>query len=164
VYDITNPDEPVWIDAGESPSTTGAHLFTYGNTLFSLDSSYLIVYDLSTQVPTLTTIIPITALGWSLNNGVLYVNPSDEVDLITSNTLIDVYDMTTGDPVHNRYTLPNPSNISTQGIGIAGNGNTLYVSWVQDINNTLTLTIATYDISQSSPTDVVYCCRFEQPI
>jgi hypothetical protein len=44
VYDITNPDQPLWIDAGEAASNAPANLFTYGSTLFSVDSLDLVVY------------------------------------------------------------------------------------------------------------------------
>ncbi len=51
VYDISNPDQPVWIDASESASSYPADLFVYGNTLISLDSNYLVLYSLTSQVP-----------------------------------------------------------------------------------------------------------------
>jgi hypothetical protein len=153
VYDISNPDEPVWIDAGEAANNYGADLVVYGNTLISLDSNYLIAYSLASQVPAVTAMVPITApWGWTMNNGVLYVLPFLSPDTVLKTNPIDLYDVSTGTPVHTHYELPNPSNgVVGQLWGISGNGNIVYVSGFEDINNTPTFTIATYDISQSPP-------------
>jgi len=76
VYDITNPDQPIWIDAVESATNSSATLFASGNTLFSIDSDNLVVYSLTTQVPALTSITPIASpFQWTLNAGVFYVLP-----------------------------------------------------------------------------------------
>jgi len=154
VYDISNPDQPVWIDAGESATNYPANLFVSGNTLFSIDSNYLVVYSLASQVPTVTEIVPITEpLRWAQSNGVLYVLPFLIPDKIYATNPIDVYDVSTGTLVHNHYDLPNPANgVVGQLWGISGNGNIVYVAGLEDINNTPTFTIATYDISKSPPT------------
>jgi len=152
VYDISNPDQPVWIDAVEAASNTPANLFAYGNTLFSLDLSNLIVYSLTTQVPTLTEIVPIAEpWQWTFNNGVLYVIRSVSTNDIPPTLPIDLYNVSTGTVVHNQYDLPAPSSCGFVVCGIAGNGNIVYVSWLVDVNNTPTFTIGTYDISQSPP-------------
>jgi hypothetical protein len=153
VYDITNPDQPVWIDAGEARNNAPANLFTYGNTLFSVGSEDLVVYSLTTQVPTLTQVIPITNAPWesSLNNGIFYFDYSNIGTSIFASLPIDVYDMTTGTAIHTHYDLPAPASGAGQVYGISGNGNTIYVSWFEDINNTPTYTVATYDTAQSPP-------------
>ena len=154
VYDISNPDQPVWIDAGESATNYTASLFAYGNTLFSIDSNYLVVYSIASQVPSLTAMIPIASpFQWTLNNGVLYVIPYPNPNEALSTTMpVDLYDMTTGIPVHHHYELPNPpgGNIG-QPWGISGNGNIVYVAAEVDNDNTSTFTIATYDVSQPPP-------------
>ncbi|MGA2979868.1 MAG: PQQ-binding-like beta-propeller repeat protein [Terriglobales bacterium] len=151
VYDISNPDQPVWIDAGEAANNYPADLFAYGNTLFSLDSNDLVVYSLMTQVPTLTAIVPIAQpWAWTLNNGVLYVLPYIPPEVQTSYA-IDLYDMTTGTAVHNHYDIPYPSTDIGELVGISGTGNILYLSGFLIVNNTQTFTIATYDLSQSPP-------------
>ena len=152
VYDISNPDQPVWIDAGEPATNSYPNdLFAYGNTLLSMDSSYLGVYSLTSQVPALTALLPISPWQWTMNNGVLYVLPN--LSQYASSTMpIDLYDITTGTMVHNHYELPNPSSGSVGQLwGISGNANIVYVLGTDDINNTPTFTIATYDISQSPP-------------
>jgi len=151
VYDISNPDQPVWIDAGESASNYPADLFAYGNMLFSIDTNYLVVYSLSSQVPSLTEIVPLSQpWAWTFNNGILYVLPGGALGEIETSFAIDLYDMSTGTPVHNHYNIPNPPNVGEL-FGISGAGSTLYVSWFVDVDNTPTFTIATYDLSQSPP-------------
>ncbi len=152
VYDITDPDQPVWIDAGEAASNAPANLFTYGSTLFSVDSEDLVVYNLTSQVPTVTAIVPIaTPWQWAFNDGVLYaiqyVNPDD----ISPTLPVDLYNMSTGTIVHNHYELPAPYSCGYVVCGISGTGNIVYVSWETDVGNTLTYTVATYDVSQSPP-------------
>jgi hypothetical protein len=154
VYDITNPDQPVWIDAGEAASNAPANLFTYGNTLFSIDSEDLVAYSLATQVPTLTQVIPLTTAPWesSLHNGIFYLDYSNLYISGSAPLPVDVYDMTPGTPIHTHYDLPVPASGAGEVFGVSGNGNTIYVSWLEDINNTPTYTVATYDVSQSPPT------------
>jgi hypothetical protein len=152
VYDISNPDQPVWIDSGEAANNYPADLFAYGNTLFSLDSNDLVVYSLTTQVPALREIVPIPEpFAWTLNSGVLYVLPYIPPGETPTTMPIDLYDMTTGTAVHSHYELPNTPSGVGQLWGISGNGNTIYISGLTDVDNTPTFTIATYDISHSPP-------------
>jgi hypothetical protein len=153
VYDITNPDQPVWIDAGEAASNAPANLFTYGSTLFSVDSVDLVVYSLMTQVPTLTQVTPLTnsPQEWSLNNGMLYLDYGNLGSSGSAPLPVDVYNMTTGNAINTHYDLPAPTSGAGEVYGVSGNGNTIYVSWFEDINNTPTYTVATYDVSQSPP-------------
>jgi hypothetical protein len=153
VYDISNPDQPVWIDAGEAASNAPADLFAYGNTLISFDPADLIVYSLTSQVPAVTAVVPVARpFQWTMNNGVLYVLPYLTPDIILPTMPIDLYDVSTGTLVHTHYELPNPSS-GALGVlqSITGNGNIVYVSAFSEINNTPTFTIATYDVSQSPP-------------
>lgn len=153
VFDISNPDQPVWIDASEPPINAPATLFTYGNTLISLDFNNLVMYSLTSQVPAVTAILPIAPpFASTMNNGVLYVLPMPNPNVVLTTTPIDLYDVSTGTPVHTHYDLPNPSSGDVGALsGISGNGNIVYVTGEQDVNNTPTFTIATYDISQSPP-------------
>jgi hypothetical protein len=153
VYDISNPDQPVWIDAGEAANNYPADLFVYGNTLISLDSNYLITYSLTSQVPAVTAILPIAQpFQWTMNNGVLYVLPLLNPNVVLTTMPIDLYDVSTGTPVHTHYELPNPSSGIVGGLwGITGNGRIVYVTGEETVNNTTTFTVATYDISQSPP-------------
>ena len=152
VYDISNPDEPVWINAVEAANNSPANLFVYGNTLISLDLNYLIVYSLTSQVPSVTAIVPIAQpWQWTFNNGALYVIDSVSTNDIPPTLPTDVYSMTTGTVVHNHYDLPAPSSCGFVVCGISGNGNIVYISWLTDPDNTITFTIGTYDISQSPP-------------
>ncbi len=153
VYDISNPDEPVWIDAGEAATNSPNALFAYGNTLVSFDGNYLVVYSLASQVPALTQLLPIPSapFQWTMRNGVLYVLPYLDPDIELTAMPIDLYDVSTGTAVHNRYELPYPPNNMGELWGISGNGNIVYVVGEVNDNNTPTFTIATYDISQSPP-------------
>ncbi|MGO9445279.1 MAG: PQQ-binding-like beta-propeller repeat protein [Thiobacillaceae bacterium] len=155
VYDISNPDQPVWINAVEAASNYPADLFTYGNTLISLDSNYLIVYSLTSRVPAVTEILPVAQpWQWTMNNGVLYVLDYVPPDVIPPTLPIDLYNMSTGTLVHNHYDLPAPSSCGFVVCGISGNGNIVYISWLTDSDNTITFTIGTYDISQSPPSQL----------
>jgi hypothetical protein len=153
VYDISNPEQPVWIDAGEAANNYPADLFVYGNALISLDTYDLITYSLTSQVPAVTAILPIAPpFQWTMNNAVLYVLPELNPDEVLPTNPVDLYDVSTGTPVHTHYELPNPrGGFVGQLWGITGNGNVVYISGLEDINNTPTFTIATYDISQSPP-------------
>jgi len=152
VYDISNPDQPVWIDAGESATNYPAILFAYENTLVSIDSNYLVAYSLTSQVPTLTAMFPIPSpYQWTMNNGVVYVIPQLNPNVVQTTLPIDLYDMSTGTVVHSHYELPETSGYFGGLVGISGNGNIVYVSEFQDVDNTPTFTIATFDISQSPP-------------
>jgi len=152
VYDISNPDQPVWIDAVEAANNEAADLFVFGNALFSIDSTDLVVYSLASQPPVVTEIVPIeTPFNWTLNNGVLYVLPFIQPGPTPTTMPIDLYDMSTGVAVHSHYELPNTAGGVGQLWGISGKGNIVYVSGLIDIDNTPTFTIATYDISQSPP-------------
>jgi len=149
VFDITNPDQPVWLDAGESANNSSLQISAYGNTLFSLGTGYLDTYSLNTQVPTLTAITPIPNLAsWSFNNGVLYVVESQPYGITTMP--VDTYTMNNGAAVHNHYDLPQTSNITALQT-IAVNGNFLYGATSINSNNNPEFTILTYDISQSPP-------------
>ena len=147
IYDISDPDQPAWIDAVESPS--GGSLFTYGNALFSLGSDDLVVYSLQSQVPTVMQILPIpTPSQWTQNGPLLYVIPSIPGQTPPTQP-IDVYDLSTGTAVHRHYELPGGS---TGGLGgISGNGNIVYLSREETPDNIPQFNIATYDISQSPP-------------
>lgn len=153
VYDISNPDQPVWIDAGEPAINAPATLFTYGNTLISLDSNNLVTYSLTYQVPAVTAILPIAEpWEWTMNNGVLYVIPIFNPNVVLTTMPIDLYDVSTGTPIHTHYDLPTPSGgLVGQLSGISGNGNIVYVAGDENVNNTNIFTIATYDVSQSPP-------------
>ncbi|MGD0467521.1 MAG: hypothetical protein ABSA54_04020 [Terriglobales bacterium] len=154
VYDITNPDAPLWIDAGESATNSPAQLYSYGNTLFSLDLSNLVVYSLATQVPTLTEIVPVPSSNNStFNNGVLYLATGAPVTNNPTSVPVDVFDFTNGNPVHTSYTLPEPSQGGVNDfVDVSGNQNTIYACWLGSVNNTPMLFISTYDISQSPAT------------
>jgi len=152
VYDITNPDAPVWIDAGESATNSYAQLYTYGNILFSLDSNYIAVYSLTTQVPTLTEIIPVPGFNNpTFSDGVLYLQTEAPATNNATTVPIETFDFTNGSPVHNQYVLPEPSG-GGQFAGVVGNQSTVFACWLTEIDNSLMLFIATYDVSQSPPT------------
>ena len=151
VYDITNPDQPVWIDAVEAAAP--GNLFVYGSNLFSINSGEIIVYSLTTQVPTLTQAIPLPAISWvsSLHNGIFYFDYSNSATSVFAPLPIDVYNTTTGTAIHTHYDLPAPASGAGQVYGVSGNGNTIYVSWLDDSNGTPTYIVATYNASQSPP-------------
>jgi hypothetical protein len=150
VYDITNPDQPVWIDAGEAAANVG-QIFAYGDTLFGVgfEPNTLTTYSLITQIPTLTAITSLPSFaGTSFNNGVLYVVDT-QLNGITTMP-VDTYTTNAGTAVHNHYDLPQPdTDVTLQ--SLAGSGNILYGSYSIDSNNNPQFKIVAYDISQSPP-------------
>jgi hypothetical protein len=154
VYDISNPDQPMWIDAIESPTNPqvdyDSHLFVHGSLLFSIDTNFLVTYNLKTPLPTVTGITPIASGNWSYDNGVLYVVPSKVIFQTTQTLPLDVYDFTSGTLVYKHYELPQAPGGSQLGFP-AGKGNIVYGVTGWNINNVMTYTIPAYDISQSPP-------------
>jgi hypothetical protein len=159
IYDVSNPDQPLWINAVEAVGYP-TDMLAYGNTLLSFsvygaNSPNLVVYSLTTQVPAVTAIIPIPApWEWTFSNGVLYVIPFVNPNDVPPTLPIDLYDLTTGTVVHSHYELPAPSTCGFSSCGITGNGNIIYVSWEVDSDNAINFTIGTYDISQSPPSQL----------
>jgi hypothetical protein len=153
VYDMSNPDQPVWIDAVESANNLPSILFISGNNLFGLDPSKITVYSLQGPVPSLTGIVPISA-PWTttVNDGMIYAFPV-VFPFPPTSFPIDIYDVHTGTIVRNHYDLPTPPDDQPAELwGISGRGKNVYISWVNDININPRLTIATYDVSTSPPT------------
>jgi hypothetical protein len=149
VYDISNPDQPVWIDSVESATNSAPQdLFVYGSVLFTLDSKTISAYSLTTQPPSIVGTFPIAAAPsiWTFNNGVLYVISG--VYGISATTPIDLYDLTSGAPIHKHYELP----IEEGSAAISGSGNIVYISTqLTGANNTPSFSISTFDVSQSPP-------------
>jgi hypothetical protein len=149
VYDISNPDQPVWIDSVESATNSPpSDLFVYGNALFTLDTTTISTYSLTTQPPSLVGIlhIPAAEFHWNFNNGVVYVVPY--VYGSSATTPIDLYDLTSGAPIHKHYELPTAEGA----MGIAGAGNIVYISsQLTGANDTPSFSISAFDVSQSPP-------------
>ena len=153
VYDMSNPDQPVWIDAVESANNSPATLFISGNNLFGLDPNEITVYSLQGPTPSLTALVPISA-PWTatVNDGMIYIFPV-VFPFPPTSFPIDIYDVHSGTIVRNHYDLPTPPDDQPAQLwGISGRGKNVYISWVNDININPRLTIATYDISTSPPT------------
>jgi len=147
VYDISNPDQPVWIDSVEATNSS-SDLFVYGNTLFTLASSTISAYSLTTQPPSLVGTFPIPTAPpvWTFNNGVAYVAPY--VYGVSATTPIDLYDLTSGTPLHKHYELPTAEGATA----IAGGGNIVYISnQLTDAHDNPSFSISTFDVSQSPP-------------
>jgi len=148
VYDISNPDQPVWVDSVEAATNSPpSDLFVYGNALFILDSSTISSYSLTTQPPSFvgTFPIPTAPFVWTFNSGVLYV--VSNVYGVSPTTPIDLYDLTSGTPIHKHYELPTPEGATA----ISGGGNIVYISNQTDANDSTSFSISTFDVSQSPP-------------
>ena len=149
VYDISDPDHPVWLDATEAINKQAASLFVSGNSLFELDSQQLAVFSLQSNVPAPISTIPISVpLFWSINNGVVYYITSVDTQKIS----VDVIDVHTGTAVRNHYDLPEPvDDPPIQAWGATGVDHYVYVSWLNPPPDS-GFSVATYDISTSPPT------------
>ena len=153
VYDVSNPDQPVWVGAVEAAVDPPDQLFVNGNNLWDIGYSRIALYNLQGSLPVFMGVSPLAVpyVDWvTVNGSVAYVLPSLEPGFTIP---VDVYDMSSGSVAHNHYELPFPSDDAPLTIeNVTGVGNTLYASWVNQPGATLSFTIATYDLSTSPPT------------
>ena len=105
-------------------------------------------YSLTTQPPSLVGTFPIPTAPpvWTFNNGVAYVAPY--VYGVSATTPIDLYDLTSGTPIHKHYELPTAAGAQA----IAGVGNIVYTAnQLTDGSGNTSFSISTFDVSQSPP-------------
>jgi len=152
VYDVTNPDQPVWLDAVESVRDSGVQeMFVYGGNLIELTTDRIDVYSLQGQAPSLTSVFSYpTTFHQTVNNGIVYALPTFSV---TTEIPVDLYDVSSGAVAHRHYDLPTPPDNEPAFVySISGTGNTVYISWLNASGSSSEFTVAAYDISQSPPT------------
>lgn len=151
VYDVTTPDQPVWLDAVESVRDSPVQqMFVQGDNLIELTTDRIDVYSLAGLLPSPTSVFSYpTPYRQTVNNGIVYSLPTFEV---TTEIPVDLYDVSSGAVVHSHYELPTPPD-NEPGLmySISGTGNTVYVSWLNADESNSKFTVAAYDISQSPP-------------
>jgi len=152
VYDVTNPDEPVWLDAIESARDNPVQeMFVYAGNLIELTTDRIDIYGLQGPVPSINSIFTYpTPFHQTVNNGIVYGLPTFSV---TTEIPVDLYDVSSGSVVHTHYELPTPPDNQPAFVySISGTGKIVYVSWLNAIGSSSKFTVAAYDISQSPPT------------
>ncbi len=102
VFDITNPDAPVWIGAVESPVSWGP-LYTWGSLLYELPNydKTLAVYDVSSGFPQLLRVIPLpdirhNADDLSFREGRFVAFSHDQWEVTGTSDSLTVMDVSTG--------------------------------------------------------------------
>src|SRR5205807_1038029 len=156
VYDISDPTNPVWLDATESMSSTpyllsssGQYVFSVDITSLSLQPSRIAVYDVQSIPTKLVSFLnaPDLTLPFD-NNGIIYARPFS-LNPINPPGLVYMFDVRSGTIIQSQADLPLPSD-ATAGlppVQVMGAGNTVYGLFATSSGTTL----ATYDISVSPP-------------
>ncbi len=155
VYDITNPQQPIWVDAVENPLYP-TDAFVYGTNLYVVYFNYyyptsIATFDIRSRTPVLTSIVTLPVdYALSVNGGMLYglTTFAPQVNWFTA----DTYDVRSGSIVQNHYELSLPPGIGPNFLeGVVGSGNLMYVVLDNNPGSNILYTIATYDISVSPP-------------
>jgi hypothetical protein len=161
VYDISNPQRPVWLDAVDATSNLPLHIFTYGNYLITVDSGFLVpvpsrisIYNIQGQTPVVQSVVGVPDLAFSqVNNGVVYGLGEGVVNTTLPTFPVYTFDVRSGSVIQNTYNMTPPPGIQPQEFfGITGSGNIVYVSMLNQVSIVPRLTIAAYDISTTPPT------------
>jgi len=156
VYDITDPTNPVWLDATESAINLTTLFSVYSHYLFEVATSSftppsrVALYDVQANPPTLVSYAYTPDLATAFtNNGVIYgvpLNPN-----IVSTAPIYVVDITSGTIQQHEVdvTLPADANPGFAPVEAIGTGNVIYAGF--GMKSGTGLTITTYDVSVSPP-------------
>lgn len=161
VYDITDPHQPVWVDAVDSMSASPTQTFTYGNNLFIVDSGYagpvpsrISIYNIQSGTPVLTSVVGIPQLAISqVNNGIVYGLGEFAVRTTSPTFPVYTFDVQNGSVTQNEYDLTPPPGIQPLAYyAISGNGHMVYVSMQNQIGLLPSITIAAYDVSTTPAT------------
>jgi hypothetical protein len=159
VYDISNPQQPVWLDAVDSISSLPLRTSTYGNYLFTVDSGYLIpvpsrisIYNIQNQTPVLSSVTSLPDLAFSQVNGGIVYGLGEGMETGSPTFPVYTFDVRSGSVIQNEYDLTPPPGIEPgEFFGITGSGNIVYVSMLNQIGISPSLTLAAYDISKTPP-------------
>jgi hypothetical protein len=159
VYDISDPANPVWLNATEA--------VIYSPSLFAVYSHYLVkvatsaftppsriaLYDLQSSPPTLVSYAyPPDLYTAFMNNGVIYgvpLNPN-----IVSTAPVYILDITSGTVQQHEVDVTPPADAipGFAPVEAIGTGNLIYAGFYTNSGTgTAGLTVATYDVSASPP-------------
>jgi len=158
MYDATNPNNPVWVDAAESIIAKPNLFSAYSHYLIEAEVglfpgqpynglTHIALYDIQTNVPKLLTRIePKTLSSISENNGVLYGSPNTYSGTTAP---FYIFDTTSGAIVQRQVNVPPPAGVSTTDapVSVIGNGNLMYVLYFLQSGD---YGLVSYDISSSS--------------
>jgi hypothetical protein len=157
VYDISDPTNPIWLDATESMSSTPYLLSSYGHYVFSVDVTTtnnqpgrVALYDVQSSPPKLLSYVVGPDLDFPFdNNGIIYALPFPAEAATLPPGRVYMFDVRSGTIIQNQVDLPLPSdaNAGMPPFQAVGNGNTIYALFGTASGSTL----ATYDISVSPP-------------
>jgi len=145
VYDISDPANPVWLDATEAVSSFPQLLeavngfpillSSYGHYVFEVDitaigthPSRIALYDVQSTPPVLVSYVQPPDLGWAWeNDGVIYAVPADIP--VSSVAPIYVFDIRSGTVSQTEIDLPLPSGVTGGNVVVEaiGTGNRMYL-------------------------------------
>jgi hypothetical protein len=153
VYDISDPVNPVWINAVEA--ATAGHLYVFGGILYDvggIQSQVIAAYDLSGDVPVLVgrQILP-PSLGFSFSGGIFtgIENSSQAAD---APVLIDEFSLGSGNIVERQISIPPALSGMAYAVSTAVTNQTrLYVTESSTSGDPSSI-LAAYDITTNSPT------------
>ena len=161
VYDISDPNNPVWLSAAES-IIGGPTLFsTYGRYLVEVDTgtmpgsiyntpSRIALYDVQSSPPRLVSYADTPDLYLAINNnGLIYGTPLNSYQGPTAPFF--VFDVRSGTIQQTQISVPPPADTlaGAPPWAVIGTGNLIYAGFVLQSGGAV---IAAYDVSTSPPT------------
>ena len=160
VYDIGNPDEPVWVTAVDAVSSLPVHTFIYGNYLVTVDSLYgelspsrIAIYNIQNQTPVLQSVTTLPELLFTQVNGSIVYGLGQGAANGSTTVPVYTFDVSSGSVVQNEYDLPPPAGlIPNNFLAVTGSGNMIYASQGNPAGSAQGLALDAFDISQSPPT------------
>src|SRR6185437_10698364 len=151
-YDISDPVNPVWINAVEA--ATAGHLYVFGGVLYDvggISSQVIAAYDLIGDVPVLAgrQILP-PSLGFTFSGGIVTEVESSQAS--GAPVLVEEFSLGTGNIVERQISIPPALSGITYAVSTAVTNQTrLYVTESSTSGNSSSI-LAVYDITTSSPT------------
>ena len=156
VYDLTDPQHPVWVDAIESAAPDG-NLLACGHFLYELSTSfstsYMATFDLSGPHPVLTTRNIDSSAPTYISGGCTAVTfPGGTSVSPNSPAMVDVADLSTGTIVHTPYFLPLAQPTAAQLVSATASGSRLYLFVNSSSGGSPQSHLSTYDLTKQPPT------------
>lgn len=154
VYELTDPQHPVWVDAIESAEP--GSLLSCGHFLYELSSNpttqYLATFDLSGPHPVLTTRNVDSAVNTYMNGGCISVTfPAGTSVLAGAAAMVDAANLSSGTAVHTPYSLPLAQAAASQLVSGTSDGARLYLFYDTSSGGSSQSHLSVYDLTKQPP-------------
>jgi hypothetical protein len=156
VYDLADPQHPVWVDAIESAAAGDGSLLACGHFLYELSTnfstSYVATFEISGPHPVLTTRKIDASASTYINGGCTTVTfPEGPSVPLNSPATVDVADLSTGTAVHTPYFLPLAKPAAAQLVSATANGSRLYLFSDTSSAGASQSHLSVYDLTKQPP-------------